>query len=139
VNFRVRRARPVTLLDMTPLIDVVFQLLIFFLLTSTYVQDSQRSSASVPVELPESSLSASEAPAEVVVVSIDEQGQVFMGDEQVALGDLPLQLTRAAQANPNTIVLLRGDQRVPYGRIGEVMALIRAAGLRVSAVLESGD
>lgn len=139
MNFRVRRARPVTLLDMTPLIDVVFQLLIFFLLTSTYVQDSQRSSASVPVELPESSLSASEAPAEVVVVSIDEQGQVFMGDEQVALGDLPLQLTRAAQANPNTIVLLRGDQRVPYGRIGEVMALIRAAGLRVSAVLESGD
>lgn len=139
MNFRARRARPVTLLDMTPLIDVVFQLLIFFLLTSTYVQDSQRSSASVPVELPESSLSASEAPAEVVVVSIDEQGQVFMGDEQVALGDLPLQLTRAAQANPNTIVLLRGDQRVPYGRIGEVMALIRAAGLRVSAVLESGD
>lgn len=139
MNFRARRARPVTLLDMTPLIDVVFQLLIFFLLTSTYVQDSQRSSASVPVELPESSLSASEAPAEVVVVSIDEQGQVFMGDEQVALGDLPLQLTRAAQTNPNTIVLLRGDQRVPYGRIGEVMALIRAAGLRVSAVLESGD
>ncbi|MBM4293260.1 MAG: biopolymer transporter ExbD [Deltaproteobacteria bacterium] len=139
MNFRARRARPVTLLDMTPLIDVVFQLLIFFLLTSTYVQDSQRSSASVPVELPESSLSASEAPTEVVVVSIDEQGQVFMGDEQVALGDLPLQLTRAAQANPNTIVLLRGDQRVPYGRIGEVMALIRAAGLRVSAVLESGD
>ncbi len=139
MNFRARRRRPVTLLDMTPLVDVVFQLLIFFLLTSTYVQDSQRSSSSVPVELPESSLSATETPAEDLVVSIDEQGQVFIGDEQVDLRDLPLQLTRVAQANPNTIVLLRGDQRVPYGRIGEVMAAIRAAGLRVSAVLESGE
>jgi biopolymer transport protein TolR len=139
VNFRARRKRPVTLLDMTPLIDVVFQLLIFFLLTSTYVQDQQRSSASVPVELPESSLSATETPADDLVVSIDERGEVFIGDERFELNELSVQLTRVAQVNPNTIVLLRGDQRVPYGRIGEVMAIIRAAGLRVSAVLESGE
>ena len=139
MNFRARRKRPLTLLDMTPLVDVVFQLLIFFLLTSTYVQDSQRSSASVPIELPESSLSATETPAEDLIVSIDEGGAVFIGDERFDLIDLPAQLTRVAQANPNTIVLLRGDQRVPYGRIGEVMAIIRAAGLRVSAVLESGE
>ncbi len=139
MNFRARRKRPVTLLDMTPLIDVVFQLLIFFLLTSTYVQDQQRSSASVPVELPESSLSATETPADDLVVSIDERGEVFIGDERFELNELSVQLTRVAQVNPNTIVLLRGDQRVPYGRIGEVMAIIRAAGLRVSAVLESGE
>ena len=129
------------MLDMTPLVDVIFQLLIFFLLTSNYVEQGSSSSAStsVPVELPESSLSSSEQMPEEFVISIDDGGGIYVKEEPVNLDELATQLLRAAQANPNTIVLIRGDQRVPYGRIGQVMAVVRASGLKMSAVLQSGQ
>ena len=139
MNFRagIKRRAP-TVLDMTPLVDVVFQLLIFFLLTSTYVQQSAQNSSSVPVELPESSLEASQQVPDEVMISIDELGAVFIGDEQVSLDELATRLFRIAQSKPDTIVLVRGDQRVPYGRVGQVMSIVRASGLRMSAALQSG-
>jgi biopolymer transport protein TolR len=124
---------------MTPLVDVVFQLLIFFLLTSTYVKDSQSSSAAVPVELPESSLSAEQAPPEAIVLSINDQGALFFEGEEVTFEGLSVALERVARKNPKTILLVRGDQRVPYGRVGAVMSLARSFGLRVSAILQSGE
>ena len=139
MNFKGKRQRRgLAVLDVTPLVDVVFQLLIFFLLTSTYVEGQQSSSASVPVELPESSLNANETPPQEFVISINQQGGVFVGDEEVSLDELGSRLLRAANQDPKTVVLVRGDQRVPYGRIGQVMAIVRASGLRMSAVLESG-
>ena len=84
MNFRAGlKRKPSAVLDMTPLVDVVFQLLIFFLLTSTYVQQSQQSSSSVPVELPESSLEASPNLPEEIVISIDERGLVYIKDEEI--------------------------------------------------------
>ena len=75
MNFKGKRQRRgLAVLDVTPLVDVVFQLLIFFLLTSTYVEGQQSSSASVPVELPESSLNANETPPQEFVISINQQG-----------------------------------------------------------------
>ena len=139
MNFRARlKRRAPTVLDMTPLVDVVFQLLIFFLLTSTYVQQSQKSSSSVPVELPESSLEASQEAPEELVISVDQDGVVYLADEPVSLDELAAQLTRVANNKPNTIVLVRGDQSVSYGSVGRVMSIVRATGLRLSAVLQSG-
>ena len=139
MNFRggIKRRAP-TVLDMTPLVDVVFQLLIFFLLTSTYVQQSAQNSSSVPVELPESSLEASQQVPDELMISIDELGSVFVGDDPVSLDELATRLLRVAQSKPETIVLVRGDQRVPYGRVGQVMSIVRASGLRMSAALQSG-
>lgn len=140
MNFRAsRRKRPPTLLDMTPLVDVVFQLLIFFLLTSTYVKDSQSSSASVPVELPESSLSSEQAPPKALVVSIDAEGRHYLDGEQMSFERLSVELERLARAEPNAILLVRGDQRVPYGKIGELMSLARSLGLKISAIVQSGE
>jgi biopolymer transport protein ExbD len=129
-----------TVMDITPLVDVVFQLLIFFLLTSTYAQQqatADQQTASIPVELPESSLTASQKAPEELVISLDSSGLVYLADQQVSLEELSIQLASIAQQNPNTIVLLRGDQNVPYGKIGQVMSIIRASGLKMSAVLNS--
>jgi biopolymer transport protein ExbD len=139
MNFRAGlNKRNTTVLDMTPLVDVVFQLLIFFLLTSTYVQQSQQSSSSVPVELPESSLDASPTTPEELVISIDERGIIYLQDEEINFDQLAAALQRVSKNKPNTIILVRGDQKVPYGRVGQVMSLVRASGLRLSAVLQSG-
>ena len=146
MNFRDgpgRSRRAATVLDITPLVDVVFQLLIFFLLTSSYVaqQPAAQNSDSpqVPVELPESSLTASPTRFDDLNIVVDAEGQIYVGDdERVSLEALADRLGRAANENPNTVVLIRGDQQVPYGRIAQVMAIARQSRLRLSAVLH-GD
>jgi biopolymer transport protein ExbD len=141
MNFRKGlKAKSTVVMDITPMIDVVFQLLLFFLLTSTYAQQqatADHQTASIPVELPESSLQASQKAPEEVIVSLDSAGNVYLGENQLSLEELSIQLSTMAQENPNRIVLLRGDQNVPYGKIGQVMSIIRATGLKMSAVLNT--
>lgn len=124
--------------DITALVDVVFQLLIFFLLTSSYVSQTQpnQDSARVPVELPESSLEASASEIDDITISIDDKGEVFLDGNRVTIEELGVELLRVAEKNPKTIVLIRGDETVPYGRIAQVMAIARASRLRISAELE---
>lgn len=142
MNFRTggaRARRNATVVDITALVDVVFQLLIFFLLTSSYVSQQSRQAPQVPVELPESSLDAADQPADDFVIAIDETGRIFLGDgaEPVEIDELAVRLAKAAEENPNTVVLIRGDQTVPYGRVAQVMAVARITGLKISAVLKN--
>jgi biopolymer transport protein ExbD len=116
---------------------VVFQLLIFFLLTSSYInQPPSPTAPQVPVDLPESSLEATDQRVDDVTVAVDDQGEIFFDGTRVSVEELGVRLARAASKNPNTVVLIRGDQRVPYGRIAEVMTVARASRLRISATLK---
>lgn len=141
MNFRASSARArrnATVVDITALVDVVFQLLIFFLLTSSYVSQQSRQAPQVPVELPESSLEAQQQPNDDFVIAIDDGGRIFIGaNELVSIEELSVRLAEAADENPNTVVLIRGDQTVPYGRVAQVMAMARLTGLKISAVLKN--
>ena len=126
--------------DLTALIDVVFLLLIFFLLTSSYVSQEGAQAPQVPIDLPESSLNAQQTPHDDYTIVVDAKGEIFVGsDERVSLQELAIRLSRARDKNPKTVVLVRGDQTVPYGRIAEVMNIVRATRLPISAVLRDGD
>lgn len=130
------RKRAATVVDITALVDVVFQLLIFFLLTSTYItQEGQAPSPRVQVDLPESNRDADPNTIDDVTVTIDEAGAMTVGDEPVNLDQLSVLLQRAKNDKPNTIVLVRGDQNALFGRVAQVMELARVAQLQVSVVL----
>ena len=90
----------------------------------------------MPVELPESSLSASASEVDDLSISINSSGELFLDENRVTLEELGVELLRAAAKNPRTVVLIRGDETVPYGRIAQVMAVARASRLRISAELE---
>ena len=144
MNFRgptlERARRRGVVVDMTALIDVVFQLLIFFLLTSTYVSSQAAVSPQVPVDLPETSLDAKEQPHDQFTIVVTSNGEVLVAaDEKVGLEELGVRLLRAKQDNPRTVVLIRGDQSVPYGRVAQVMSVIRTVNLPVSAVLQNAQ
>ncbi|MCA9527273.1 MAG: biopolymer transporter ExbD [Myxococcales bacterium] len=129
--------RAAAVVDITALIDVVFQLLIFFLLTSSYVsQQATPKAPQVPLDLPETSLEATDQRADDVTVSVDAAGGVFLDGQPVTLEELGVRLAKAANRNPNTIVLIRGDESVAYGRIAEVMTIARASKLKISATLQ---
>lgn len=129
------RRRAPTVVDITALIDVVFQLLIFFLLTSTYVSQEGQQAPQVAVDLPESSRSADQSKFEDLTVTIDRTGKLFISKDEVSLDELGIRFTRTKDLQPQTIVLIRGDQNVPYGRIAQVMELARIARLKISVVL----
>lgn len=127
--------------DMTALIDVVFQLLIFFLLTSSYVSSQAAAqSPQVPVDLPETSLNAQQQPHDQVTIVITSGGEIVLGsDDRITLEELTGRLLKTKAANPRTVVLIRGDQSVPYGRVAQVMGVIRTVNLPVSAVLQNAE
>ncbi len=142
MNFRAQglKGRSATVIDMTALVDVVFQLLIFFLLTSNYVkqQDAAERAAKVQLELPETQLEADDEPAEDVTIEIDAEGEVYLeGEHLTSMDELEQRIAEQANQHPNTIVLLRGSKDASYGKIAQVIALTRTYRLKVSAVLQS--
>jgi biopolymer transport protein TolR len=116
-------AKPMSDINMTPLIDVMLVLLVIFIITAPLLVSSVR------VDLPKASgTSASSAP-QFIELSIDRSGAVYVSDTLQSTEALALLLQASAQANAEAEVRLRADTSVPYGRVVEVMGLAQKAGL----------
>lgn len=111
------------LINVTSLIDVVFLLLIFFVVTSTFLERP-----GINLTLPEAG--SGETGVSVVTVRIVADGQVFVGDRPVALGDLARVLGESLRAEETTEVTLEADRSVPHGRVVAAMDAARRAGAR---------
>jgi biopolymer transport protein TolR len=125
-------SRPMSDINMTPLIDVMLVLLVIFMITAPLM------TTSLKLDLPRTEgARPSDAPL-FIAVSIDEQGQMFVGDEAVTSEQLLQRARDAARRDPATEVQLRADSRVPYGRVAELIGLVQEAGLsRVGFVTEA--
>ncbi len=134
MNFRTRQARREPELDLTPLIDVVFLLLVFFLVTATFAQS--REHAGLPVDLPEGATGEAVAAEGQITVHLHADGRITVeqaGSESVEttnVADIDRLLGNAHQLDPTSAVYLRGDQEVPYGRVMEVLDRARQVGFR---------
>jgi biopolymer transport protein TolR len=126
-------SRPMADINMTPLIDVMLVLLVIFMITAPLM------TTSLKLDLPKTEgARPSDAPL-FIAVAINEQGQMFVGDEAVTAEQLLLRARDAARRDPLTEVQLRADSRVPYGRVAELIGLVQDAGLsRVGFVTEAG-
>ena len=116
-----RPKRPTLSIDMAPLIDVVFLLLIFFMLTSSFMPPS------VPLTLPQASSKGS-AEAAKVVVSLDGEGRVSISETLVPDDDFENLLKIELEKNATTMVHFRGDKTVDYGVFLQLMSRARGAG-----------
>jgi len=126
-------SRPMSDINMTPLIDVMLVLLVIFMITAPLM------TTSLKLDLPKTEgARPSDAPL-FIAVAINEQGQMFVGDEAVTSEQLLQRARDAARRDPMTEVQLRADSRVPYGRVAELIGLVQDAGLsRVGFVTEAG-
>jgi biopolymer transport protein ExbD len=116
-----RRAR----IEMIPLIDVVFLLLIFFI----YTMLSMTIHKGIPVLLPKANTGLMDK-EEYLAVSITRDHKIFLNEEETPLEDLLRRLTDLSKGNPNQRVFIRGDRRIPYEVVVRVLDTVRAAGLR---------
>lgn len=119
--FFIRPKRVSARLDMAPLIDVVFLLLIFFMLTSTFLQPS------IPLALPQAA-AADEPPPAPVFVSVDESGVVYVNQESVSRDGFAAKLGAVLAGRDDKTVNFRGDRTMPYEIFVALMAEAREAG-----------
>jgi biopolymer transport protein ExbD len=124
--------KPMSDINMTPLIDVMLVLLVIFIITAPLM------TSSLKLDLPKAEgAAASNAPA-FVALSIDSEGRLFLGDEPTEREQVVRRAREAAQRDPATEVQLRADSKVAYGRVAEVIGWLQAAGLsRIGFVTEA--
>jgi biopolymer transport protein ExbD len=121
------RPRRVTL-DLTPLIDVVLMLVIFFMLTTTFVL-----SPGVQVDLPQGS-SLQQPRESDAIITITKDGAVYFQDAQVSLETLQAVLQRAKAQQPRLRVVIKADTLVQHGRVVEVMDMAKLVGIERLAI-----
>lgn len=112
------------MLNLTPFIDVVFNLLIFFLLSSTFMTEQQ----TIELELPSVAAAqpVTDAPDEIQV-NVRRDGVVEIAEKTMTLAELSTFLQEAVARYPDQAVAVRGDKTVPYERVAEVVAACRTA------------
>ena len=128
-NLKIISGRP----DLTPMIDTVFLLLIFFMLSSSFVQVS-----GIPVALPAAG-AGSKMSVDKLVVSIDRSNKLYFNDLEMNWETLTEQLQKCkADWNANTVIV-RADRTTEYGVVVRMMALARSLGLNVYVATLSKD
>jgi Biopolymer transport protein len=122
------RGRALHLIDLTPMIDMLFALLIFFMVVSSFAAAER----DMHVELP----SANEAmpltvKPQVVTVNIDRQGRYYVHNREITEPELARALRTASANNPtNQTVVIRADKRTTWDYVATAMRLCNEAGIR---------
>ncbi|HZF44200.1 MAG TPA: protein TolR [Sphingomonadaceae bacterium] len=126
---------PMAEINVTPLVDVMLVLLIIFMVAAPLML------AGVPVDLPDSKAAALDQEDEPVQLSIDAQGEIFLGEEPITEAQLAGRLraiASEADASGGPRVYLRADRGLDYGRVMRVMGELNRAGLNRVALVSVG-
>jgi biopolymer transport protein ExbD len=133
----IKKGRALELFNLTPMIDMVFLLLIFFLVASRFSEEDRELDIILP--------SASEArpltakPKEMFI-NIDDKGRFFVDGKFLAEQELEALLDRAARDNPlGQVVVIRADKRVQFDSVVVAMNLCNKLGIRDYSVTTAGD
>lgn len=117
-------------IDMTPMVDVMMLLVIFFMMSTTFLI----AYPGFVVNLPRAS-AANDQPPDNIMVVVGRDGQIAVADRPVTLGELAA--VAAAQAQRQPTVYIKADKEVAHGRVVEVMDTVRKAGVaKISVAVE---
>lgn len=126
--------RPDPLVDITPMIDIVFQLVLFFMVSTTF-----KTSSGIQVDLPRSSQEVVVAEQDDLQILMTLDGTTYLNDTEVTTEALKRLLEDVATADINRLVVIKADTGVEHGRVVEVMDLARGLGLTRLAIATEPD
>jgi biopolymer transport protein TolR len=130
---RRRRRAVMSDINVTPFVDVMLVLLIVFMVSAPLL------TVGVPLDLPQSQAKSLDQDREPLTVSVNVQGQVFLQDTEIKIDDLVAKLKAItdARGGADERIYVRGDKKVDYGKMMQVMGRLSAAGYhRVALVTE---
>ena len=123
-----RRNRRHAEIDITPLIDVLFMLIIFFVLTASFVQGK------LDVQLPSGEGSSADTQG-AVIVTVAADRKIFWEGREVTREELK----KLAAESKGREMLVAGDEKVPYGDIAGLLSLMRKEGVTSAGLMLSGE
>lgn len=115
-----QKSRADYLVDITPLVDVVFLMLIFFMVSTSF-----NLSSSLKLDLPTSKATASQTESKQVTIAINAKGQLYVQDEVVDDRDLRKRILNISKGDPNMRVVLRADSDARHKRVVLVLDTLR--------------
>lgn len=128
---RRRNFRPNSDINITPLVDVMLVLLVIFMITAPMM------TVGVPVDLPKTQAAQINDQDEPLIISVDATGKVYLQETEMLLEEAVQRLKAITGNNPNAKIYVRGDKKLPYGQIMEIMGGIAASGFsKVSLIAE---
>lgn len=126
------RPRLLSEINVTPFIDVMLVLLIVFMVTAPLMM------VGVPLKLPKTSAKAVSPPGRPVVISLQGDGRLFLGQQEIPTDALATRLAPLIAADPDLVVYVRADKGVDYGHIMDLLGKLGHAGVaRLSLVAEA--
>ncbi|SMF32694.1 Cell division and transport-associated protein TolR [Tistlia consotensis] len=126
---RRRRWQPMSDINVTPFVDVMLVLLIVFMVTAPLL------TVGVQVDLPKAKAPVIPDPVEPLVISVRADGSIFIEDARVDEDTLVPKLRAITNNKPDTRIYVRGDQRLQYGTIMQIMGLVNLAGFTHVALI----
>jgi len=120
---------PMADINVTPMVDVMLVLLIIFMVAAPMM------TVGVPLDLPQSKASPLNSDGKPITLSIRQTGQIFLGEDELTDETIVPKLTAAAKNGTEDRVFVRGDKRVDYGRVAQVMAIVTGGGFRHVALV----
>ncbi|MBB6247123.1 protein TolR [Rhodanobacter sp. A1T4] len=129
ISQRRKRYKLKSEINVVPYIDVMLVLLIIFMVTTPMMK-----SLGVPVQLPQSNAKSLKDIKDPVVISIDQNGQIFLkvGDgkaDPVSVDEFTQKITAFQQADPDLQVILAGDKNAVYGKVYVILPILQQAGV----------
>ena len=118
-------------INVTPMVDVMLVLLIIFMVAAPLL------TVGVPLDLPQTQAKGIDQDKEPLAVSVDAQGKVFLQDSEIAVDELVPKLMAVTEARGglDERIYVRGDRKVDYGAVMQVMGRLSAAGFRRVALV----
>ena len=125
------RRKVMSEINVTPMVDVMLVLLIIFMVSAPLL------TVGVPIDLPQSQAKSLEQDKEPLTVSVNDKGQIFLQNTEIAADDLVAKLQAVAEARGGSEarIYLRGDKSVNYGAMMKVMGRLSSAGFHKVALV----
>ncbi|MGD9496072.1 MAG: ExbD/TolR family protein [Armatimonadota bacterium] len=120
---------PFAEINIVPFTDVVLVLLIIFMITANFIATGR----GLHIELPAAASALPETRGQVVVF-VTGAGEVYLNAERLDPGALRARLLQAAQDDPEMVVVISADRKVPYERVVDVLDAVRMAGVSYLAL-----
>ncbi len=125
------RYRPMAEINVTPFVDVMLVLLIVFMVAAPLL------TAGIQVDLPKAAARPLPQDSKPLEISIDHEGAIFLADTAIGLDELVPRLTAIVGSSRDARIYVRGDTKLDYGQVMQVIGVINRAGFtRVALVAE---
>lgn len=121
-------------IDMTPMLDIVFIMLIFFIVTTSFVKEK-----GLDVNRPEDNQAKNDKPSKALSIRIDENGTIMMGGREVDIRRVVANTQTYLAENNTDTAAIQADEEAEHGVVVEVMNQVKVAGIaKVSVLVKKG-